>query len=143
MAEQPLAVSPALMIPGHELLVRASRAGGPGGQHVNMTASRIELVWDVAGSGALSDEQRAQLLAALASRLDGEGRLRVVAQEHRSQLQNREAARARLSAMVAAALRPRKKRKATKPSRASKERRLESKRRRSAVKRDRRRRPEE
>ena len=90
-------------------------------------------------SPALTEEQRARLLARLSGRLDSEGRLRVVASESRSQLRNREAATERLRDLVASALAVRKPRKRTKPSRAAKAARLEAKRRRSALKRDRRR----
>ncbi|MCE7939630.1 MAG: aminoacyl-tRNA hydrolase, partial [Chloroflexi bacterium CFX6] len=99
-------VSPDLTIPGGELALRFSRSGGPGGQHVNVTASRVELLWDVAGSGALTDDQRERLLSALASRLDGTGVLRIVVEDTRSQHENRARAMARLATVVAAALRP-------------------------------------
>ena len=134
-----LEVTPALVLPLTELEFRATRSGGPGGQHVNTSATRIEVWWDVRSSAALTEEQRAQLLARLSSRLDSEGRLRVVASESRSQLRNREAATERLRDLVASALAVRKPRKRTKPSRAAKAARLEAKRRRSALKRDRRR----
>lgn len=134
-----LVISPRLTLPREELLLRATRSGGPGGQHVNTSSTRIELVWDVAASPSLDEPLRATLLARLASRLDSRGRLRVVAQEERSQLRNREAALARFTALVAAALVERKRRKATKPTKASQERRVEEKKRRGAVKRERRR----
>ena len=133
-----LVVSPALAIPQAELEVRATRSAGPGGQHVHTSSTRIEVVWDVAASPTLGDEQRARLLARLASRLDTSGRLRVVAGTRRSQLQNREAALARLAELVAAALVVPKRRRPTKPTRASKERRLSEKRRRGEKKRERR-----
>jgi ribosome-associated protein len=133
-----LEVSPALRLPLAELEFRASRSGGPGGQHVNTSSTRVELWWDIAGSPALSEEQRQRLLARLASRLDGAGRLRVVSGASRSQLRNREAVTERLRELVAAALVVPKVRKRTRPSRAAKAARLEGKRRRSATKRDRR-----
>jgi ribosome-associated protein len=105
---------------------------------VNTSSTRIEVWWDIAGSPSLTDEQRARLLERLATRLDGEGRLRIVAAESRSQLRNREAATARLGKIVASALAVAKPRKRTKPSRAAKAARLEAKRRRSATKRERR-----
>jgi ribosome-associated protein len=133
-----LEVSPALRLPVAELDFQASRSGGPGGQHVNTSSTRVEVWWDVAGSPALSEEQRQRLLARLASRLDGAGRLRVVSGASRSQLRNREAVTERLRELVAAALVVPKVRKRTRPSRAAKAARLEGKRRRSATKRDRR-----
>lgn len=126
-----------LRLPLAELEFRASRSGGPGGQHVNTSSTRVELWWDVANSPTLSDEQRRRLLDRLATRLDGNGRLRVVAGGTRSQLRNREEATERLRQMVAAALVVPKARKRTRPSRAAKAGRLEDKRRRAAVKRDR------
>jgi ribosome-associated protein len=133
-----LEITPALRVPLAELDYRATRSGGPGGQHVNTSSTRIEVWWDVRSSPALSEEQRARLLERLSSRLDGEGRLRVVASESRSQLRNREAATERLRTLVASALVERKPRKRTKPTRAAKAARLEAKRRRSALKRERR-----
>jgi ribosome-associated protein len=134
-----LEITPALLLPLAELDYRATRSGGPGGQHVNTSSTRIEVWWDVRSSPALTEEQRARLMERLANRLDGEGRLRVVASESRSQLRNREAATERLRELIALALEVRKPRKRTKPSRAAKAARLEAKRRRSALKRDRRR----
>ncbi|HWB40810.1 MAG TPA: alternative ribosome rescue aminoacyl-tRNA hydrolase ArfB [Gemmatimonadales bacterium] len=133
-----LEITPTLLLPLAELEYRATRSGGPGGQHVNTSATRIEVWWDVHRSPALTDEQRARLEQRLATRLDGEGRLRVVASASRSQLRNREAATERLRDLVAGALAVRKLRKRTRPTRAAKAARLEEKRRRSAVKRDRR-----
>ena len=139
MPEGYLEITPTLLLPLDELEYRATRSGGPGGQHVNTSSTRIELWWDVGSSPTLSDDVRTRLLERLAGRLDGEGRLRVVASESRSQLRNREAATERLRDLVAAALEVRKPRKRTKPTRAAKAARLEAKRRRSALKRDRRR----
>jgi ribosome-associated protein len=133
-----LEVNPALLLPLSELDYRASRSGGPGGQHVNTSSTRIEVWWDIGGSPTLTEDQRARLMTRLATRLDAEGRLRVVASASRSQLRNREAATERLRDLVASALKVAKPRKRTKPSRAAKAARLEAKRRRSATKRDRR-----
>lgn len=139
MPETPfLEVSPALRLPLTELEFKASRSGGPGGQHVNTSSTRVEVWWDVAGSPTLTDEQRRGLLDRLAARLDGAGRLRLVAGGSRSQLRNREEVTERLRELVAAALVVPKVRKRTRPSRAAKAARLEQKRRRASVKRDRR-----
>jgi ribosome-associated protein len=127
----------AFLVPDSELEIRATRAGGPGGQHVNKASTRVEVVWDVAASPSVKADQRALLLERLASRLDGRGRLRVVSDAHRSQLRNREAALARLRAIVTAALAPRKRRVPTRPTAASRERRLAQKRRRGEQKRER------
>jgi ribosome-associated protein len=129
-----LEVTPYLRIPFSELEYRASRSGGPGGQHVNTSSTRIEVWWDVAGSPSISPEQRALLLERLSKRLDSSGRLRLVSSGSRSQLRNREEVTERLRSVLAAALVVRKKRKPTKPSRAAKAARLEAKRRRSATK---------
>ncbi len=138
-----LDVSPALRIPLGELLYRASRSSGPGGQHVNTSSTRIEVVWDIAGSPALGDAERARLLARLGRRLDSAGRLRLVSGEFKSQLRNREAVTERLRTVVAAALAVPKRRKRTRLPAATKAARLDAKRRRSAIKRTRRTRPDE
>jgi ribosome-associated protein len=132
-------VTPELRIPRAELEYRASRSGGPGGQHVNTSSTRIEVWWDVAGSAALDEAQRERLLARLATRLDGAGRLRLVSGATRSQLKNRAAVTERLAEVVARALHVPRPRKKTKPSRAAKAARLEAKRRRSSLKASRRR----
>ncbi len=133
-----LEVTPSLRIPMAELEYRASRSGGPGGQHVNTSSTRVEVWWDVAGAPSLSEEQRALLLEKLATRLDSSGRLRLVSGASRSQLRNREDVTSRLRSVVADALKVRKKRKATRPSKAAKAARLEAKRRRGSIKRERR-----
>jgi ribosome-associated protein len=133
-----LNVSPTLAIARSELQYRASRSGGPGGQHVNTSSTRIELLWDLNGSAAVTDEQRERLRAKLAPRLDSEGMVRVVASDRRSQGQNRQAAEARLAALIVHALHVPKKRKPTKPPRAAKERRLTEKKKTSERKRNRR-----
>jgi ribosome-associated protein len=125
-------------IPDDEIVLRASRSSGPGGQHVNTSATRVEARWNVRDSPSLSDTDRAWLLQRLAGRLDRAGVLRVVSSEQRSQLQNRAAAVARLRETVATALVRPKRRRKTKPSRAAAEARLTRKRRRADVKRRRR-----
>jgi ribosome-associated protein len=123
------------LIPAAELVWQFSRASGPGGQGVNTTSSRVQLSWDVAASTALDDRRRARLLDAFAGRLT-DGVLVVVASEHRSQRQNREAARGRLANLVGEALRPPPPpRRATKPTRGSVERRIAGKRQRAETKR--------
>ena len=133
-----LEVSDRLAIPRWELEVRATRAGGAGGQHVNTSSTRIELLWNVTRTTVLDAEQRARVAARLATRIDGEGWLRVVSSARRSQQQNREAAEARLAELVRGALIVQKRRRPTKPTRASKEERIRDKRKRSETKRMRR-----
>jgi ribosome-associated protein len=129
-----LRVSANLTIPESELSWRFSRSSGPGGQGVNTADSRVELVWDAAQSAVLSTHQRERILDRLAGRL-ANGVLTIAASEHRAQLRNRDAARERLVTLVAEALRPpAPQRRATKPSRGSKERRLSAKKRRTDVK---------
>lgn len=133
-----LQVTPTVAIPLAELSFRATRSGGPGGQHVNTSSTRIELWWDVAGSPSLDSEQRERVRARLASRLTDDGLLRIVVSETRSQAQNRERAIGRFEELLAAALVPPKRRKATRPPRAAKERRLSDKKQQSVRKQQRR-----
>ncbi|MDL5486063.1 alternative ribosome rescue aminoacyl-tRNA hydrolase ArfB [Microbacterium wangruii] len=134
-----LRVTPALTIAESELTWRFSRSSGPGGQGVNTTDSRVELVWDAAGSASLTPHQRERILQRLAGRLVG-GVLTVTASEQRAQARNRDAARERLAGLVADAVRPpAPPRRATKPTRGAKERRLTAKKQRTDVKRLRRR----
>jgi ribosome-associated protein len=125
-------------IPRAELVVRVSRAGGAGGQHVNKTSTRVEIVWAPGVSVALDDAERARVVERLAKRLDAEGRVRVVASDTRSQLRNRELAEERLAAIVREALVVERPRKKTRPSRAAREARLGEKKRRGDKKRERR-----
>jgi ribosome-associated protein len=138
-----LEISPSVRVPLHELEYRATRAGGPGGQHVNTSSTRVELVWNVIATAALDDAQRARVMARLGARLDAEGNLRLVAAGTRSQLRNREAATRRLQHLLAEALVPPRPRKPTRPTAASRARRLETKRKRSVLKRRRRAPPDE
>jgi ribosome-associated protein len=133
-----LEVTERVAIPRWELEYRATRAGGAGGQHVNTSSTRIELLWNAARSSALDDEQRARVATRLATRIDGEGWLRIVSSTRRSQQQNREAAESRLVELVRGALAVRKRRRPTKPTRASQEERIRVKRKRSETKRRRR-----
>jgi ribosome-associated protein len=120
-------------IPLTEVEIRASRSSGPGGQHANVTASRIEVAFDVAASEALSDEQKRRISSRLGPVV------RAVAQETRSQTRNRELALTRLEERLGRALAVRRTRTPTKPSRGAKERRLAAKKRQGERKRDRRR----
>ena len=131
--EDPLRVGRGVAIPLAEVELRASRSSGPGGQHANVTASRIEAVFDVAASRALSEEQKRRVMARVGPRLTA------VAQDSRSQSRNRELALERLRGRLAAALAVPRSRRATRPSRGAREQRLESKRRRGETKRARRR----
>ena len=126
-----------VFVPIDEIEMRASRSGGPGGQHANKTASRIEAVFDVEASAALTEAQKERIVHRLGPRVTA------IAQDARSQTRNRGIALERLRARLAGALAPRKSRRPTRPGRAAKERRLDSKRRRSERKRTRRRPTEE
>src|ERR1051326_136276 len=139
MSDNGIVVSPTLTIPASELTFRATRAGGPGGQHVNTSSTRIELLWDVTHSTVITEEERSRLLEKLAARLDSEGMVRVVASDRRSQAQNREAAAERLARIVRQGLVVPRKRRKTRPTAASREQRLSEKKRHSERKRDRRR----
>ena len=136
--EGELELNEALGIPRAELEYKASRAGGAGGQHVNTSSTRIELLWNVRTTTALPAELRERVEQKLASRLDGDGWIRVVSSARRSQAQNRDAAEERLVSLVRGALVVPKKRKATKPSRGQREDRLAEKKKRSDTKRQRR-----
>ncbi|HUW10573.1 MAG TPA: alternative ribosome rescue aminoacyl-tRNA hydrolase ArfB [Anaerolineae bacterium] len=135
--EDVLPITPNLAIPLSELDVQFTRSSGPGGQHVNRSATRVELRFDIALSPSLTEEQRQRLLERLAGRLDGDGVLRVVAQSERSQLRNRQEALQRLQEALRQALHVPKKRRRSKVPRKAKERRLAEKRRRAQAKRDR------
>jgi len=130
--DDPLPVRPGTAIPLREITVRASRSSGPGGQHANTTASRIEASFDVAASETLSDEQKKRIMSRLGARVVA------VAQDERSQTRNRELALERLAHRLAGALAPRRARHPTRPTRGSVTQRLESKRRQGERKRDRR-----
>ncbi|WP_284974795.1 alternative ribosome rescue aminoacyl-tRNA hydrolase ArfB [Arthrobacter sp. efr-133-TYG-104] len=133
-----LEISPTLSIPASELMWRFSRSSGPGGQHVNTSDSRVELLWNVADSASLTDHQRQILLQRLGSRLIG-GILAVTASEQRSQLRNREIALDKLARLVAAALAPEPVRRPSRPTRGSLRRHRAAKEHRSATKQQRRR----
>jgi ribosome-associated protein len=127
-----LRINAELTIPLAEVTLRASRSSGPGGQHANVTASRVEAIFDVLGSRSLSEAQRARVVARAGPRLVA------IAQDERSQARNRELALARLGERLALALAPIKRRRPTRPTTASRERRLQAKRREAQRKRERR-----
>lgn len=132
-----LNVAPGVAIPRSELEYHATRAGGPGGQHVNTSSTRIELLWNLAASTVLSDEQRERLRTRLAARLNADGAVRIVASARRSQQQNKQDADERLAALVRHALHVPKRRRPTKPTKAANERRLSEKKKRGQLKRGR------
>lgn len=128
-----LRINARLTIPDNEIELRASRSSGPGGQHANVTASRVEAVFEIADSAVLSRAERERLQRRFGPRVTA------VAQDSRGQARNRELARERLATKIAGALRPPKARRPTRPTKAAKQRRLDAKRRRSDLKRSRRR----
>jgi ribosome-associated protein len=125
----PLPIRHGLAIPAEEIELRTSRSSGPGGQHANVTASRVEAVFDVAASATLTDEQKARVMARLGAVV------RASAQDTRSQLRNRELALERLAERLAHALTVQRVRRPSKPSRTAKAKRVESKKRRGETKR--------
>jgi ribosome-associated protein len=129
MAPEPLKITRTLDLPLGEVELRTSRSSGPGGQHANKTETRVEAVFDVEASEALSDAQKRRLVAKIGPVV------RAVAQDERSQSRNRELALERLAESIAKALRRERPRTPTKPTKASRERRLESKKRRGRTKR--------
>ena len=133
-----LAVNDSVRVPRAELTYRATRSGGPGGQHVNTSSTRVELAWDVGASPSVSDEERALIREKLSNRISGEGVLLLTASDHRSQNQNKEAVTERFVELVRQALTVPKKRKKTRPGKAAREARLRAKKHRSEVKRSRR-----
>ena len=138
-----LRISDALAIPRSELEVRMSRAGGPGGQHVNTSSTRVAVTWNVKASTAISPEQRTAIFSAIGSKITDSGTVRVVARDTRSQKQNWMLAEERLAEMICKALIPRRPRKRTKPTKSAVERRLDSKKLQSKKKDDRRERGDE
>jgi ribosome-associated protein len=137
LGEKVLRITDTLSIPLSELRFRFTRSSGPGGQHVNRSATRVELLFDVAGSPSLTEAQRERALKALAPYIDSDGVLHLISQTFRSQFRNREEAVERFQTLMRRAMKVPKRRRPTRPSRAARERRLASKRRRSEIKRQR------
>ena len=136
-ADAMIEITSNISISEDELAFKASRSGGPGGQNVNKVNTRVTLFFDVSGCESLSDTQKRRILTRLATRTDKNGVLRAVSQKHRTQKANRRAAVERLQQLLAGALKTRPARKKSKVPYAAKRRRLEEKRRRSLLKRQR------
>lgn len=132
--EADLPINDQVLIPASELSISVSRASGPGGQHVNKTSSRVSLRWDVKNSKALNEAQRALIMQRLYTRLVGEGEILLHVESERSQQRNLSIARLRLVKLVRDALRPVKKRVATRPTLGSKTRRIANKKKRGIIK---------
>lgn len=132
-----LRVNDDLAIPLAQIRYRAVRSGGPGGQHVNTSSTKVELEFDIAASPSVTDAQRARIMERLANRIDGDGVLRLSSSGSRSQHQNRQDVTARLARLIADALKERKPRRRTKVPRAAREARLKEKKKRSQTKKER------
>ncbi len=132
-----LKVDRSLVIPADELTMKFSTSGGPGGQHANKTATRVDLSWNVERSRVLSEGQRARLLTKLASRIDTAGELTMSSDRYRSQMRNRQDVNERLARTVARALKEPRSRRPTKPSRSATERRISNKKHHSEKKKQR------
>jgi ribosome-associated protein len=135
MSESAITITPDLSIPASEIGYRASRSGGPGGQHVNTSSTRVELVWDLEGSPSLSEEQRDRLRTRLATRLTGDGLLILASSATRSQHRNREDVTERFAELLRRGLHVPRARRKTRPPPAAREERLKAKKRRSETKR--------
>ncbi len=128
-------VNRSLIIPSGEIDLKFSTSGGPGGQHANRSATRVDLAWNVLTSKALGPRQRDRIRGKLRGRIDSSGTLRLSSDRYRSQMRNRQDALTRLATLIAGALRTEQKRHPTSPTARSRERRLRNKRRRSETKR--------
>lgn len=134
-------ITPRISVSSHELALSYARSGGPGGQHVNKTSSKVLLRWNLERSGALTPAQRDRAREKLGARLTEDGDLLITAEKHREQSRNVDDAVTRFAAVLSEALRIPKKRRATKPTRGSQKRRVEAKRQRGETKRQRRSKP--
>jgi ribosome-associated protein len=143
LPEEPILINDALAIAADELQFRFVRSSGPGGQNVNTSSTQVELLWDAAHSPSVTEEQRSLILARLRPLIDKDGILHLASQSTRSQWQNREDVVERFRELLARSQRVAPVRIATRPSRASKRRRLDTKRRRGLLKRQRRSSPPE
>ena len=138
MSDDTLIINEHVAIPLSELSYRYARSSGPGGQHVQRTETKVELLFDLANSPSLTDEQRALARSRLAGRLDSDGVLHMTSQVGRSQAENRADVTERFRQLLAAALKPSKRRKPTRPGAAARQRRLDAKKRRAQIKQQRR-----
>lgn len=138
MDEEGIEINSELSIPLAELSFRYSRSSGPGGQHAQKSSTRVELLFDVANSPSLGDTQRTKVLERLAGYIDSAGVLHLISQSERSQLRNKEDVVARFQTLMRKALKRRKRRKPSRPTAESKERRLQDKKQRSQTKKMRR-----
>lgn len=136
--DRPIIIHTRLSIPMQEVRFRFSRSSGPGGQHVNKTETRVELLFNVRTSPSLNDKQREQIEKKLGARISADGMLSVVAQRSRSQTRNREIALLKFRELLRKALKGTKKRIPTKPSKISSEKRIQKKKRRGEIKKSRR-----
>ena len=134
MSDDDLEVNPRLRIPVWELVFTASRSAGPGGQHANKTSSKVTLHWSVRDTSALSDFQKSRVLKRLGARLTQDGVLQIHVEDTRSQHRNKEVARERLKMLLIDALKVQKRRRPTKPTKASKRRRVDNKKSRGSLK---------
>lgn len=125
-------------IPWSEIEISQQTRGGPGGQHANRSATAIDLRWSPLHSRAFQEAEQKRLITALSSRIDKDGKIRIVASDERSATRNRELALQRLSSLIREALRPRRVRRPTRPTRTSREKRIQQKKNRSQLKKDRR-----
>jgi ribosome-associated protein len=137
MSAQNVDITPSIAIPMSEIEFRTARSGGKGGQNVNKVETKVELMFDAAHSRAFDDEHRARVVAYLQAKGRTDGIVRIVSQRSRSQWQNKLDAMAKLKTMLTAALRPIRKRRRTAPTKAAKVKRLDAKRYRGDVKRQR------